>query len=330
MSITQGSPLPDVTVTTTKSDTAPDYYTTYLKNLATAGTTAMAGTPSSQIAAYDPLQTTGYGMVQSGAGAYQDYLKDAEATAKTVAGGLDTARIGQLMDPYRTNVVDEMARLSQQNIQRNVLPSLKAGFVGAGNLGSQRYAGALGQSLADIQANLTGQQYGALSKGYSEALKAAMDERQLQQQAAQTQLGMAEKAQTMGLTEAGALTKAGAERQAYEQSKLDYPLKTALQTTGLLKGVQIPMTQSEKRVGPLAGAYSQSDLSNVLGILSVLGAMKQGSSGDQFLNWTAGKLSSLFSGLGGTPSTSSGTAGGTQSVYDYQDTEVNPGYFYGP
>lgn len=343
MGITQGSPLPDVTVSTTKTDTAPDYYTTYLKNLATAGTTAMTGTPGSQIAGYDPLQTTGYGMVQSGAGAYQDYLKDAEATAKTVAGGLDTARIGQLMDPYRTNVVDEMARLSQQNIQRNVLPSLKAGFVGAGNLGSQRYAGALGQSLADIQSNLTGQQYGALSKGYSEALKAAMDERQLQQQAAQTQLGMAEKAQALGLTEAGALTKAGAERQAYEQSKLDYPLKTALQTTGLLKGVQIPMAQTEKRVGPLAGAYSQSDLSNVLGILSVLGAMKPGSTGSDILSGigsTIGDLAGAFRGLiSGGPSESDVTNETIQNAYndqsrrddviaDYTSADTGLGLYY--
>lgn len=324
MGITQGSPLPDVTVTTTKSDTAPDYYTNYLKGLAGVGTTAMTGTPGSQIAGYDPLQTAGYGMVQSGAGAYQDYLEDAASTAGKVAGGLDTARIQQLMDPYRTNVVDEMSRLSQQNIQRNVLPSLKAGFVGSGSLGSQRYAGALGQSLADIQSNLTGQQYGALSKGYSEALKASMDERQLQQQAAQTQLGMAEKAQALGLTEAGALTKAGAERQAYEQSKLDYPLKTALQATGLLKGVQIPMEQAEKRVGPLAGAYSQSDLSNVLGILSVLGAMKPGSTGSDIVSGigsTIGDLAGAFRSL------ISSNTGNSSDVYE---EVTNPDVLYGP
>jgi len=343
MGITQGSPLPDVTVTTSKGQTAPDYYTNYLKGLASVGeqyagrpagadgsAAIPAKTAAQGIAGYDPLQTQGYGMVGSGAGAYEDFLTDAETTAKTVSGGLDKTRIGQLMDPYRMNVVDEMARLSQQNIQRNVLPSLKAGFVGSGNLGSQRYAGALGQSLADVQANLTGQQYGALSKGYGEAMRAALDELGIQNQAARTQMDLGKTAQELGLTGAGALTKAGAEKQAYEQAKLDYPMKMATQASALMRGLQVPMSESERRVGPLAGAYSQSDLSNVLGILSVLGAMKQGSSGDQLLNWTAGKLSSLFSGLGGTPSTSSGTAGGTQSVYDYEDTDVNPDYFYGP
>jgi hypothetical protein len=293
MSITQGSALPNVTVTTGKAQTAPDYYTKYLEGLAGdtgVSKTMLDRTAAEGIAGYDPLQTTGYGMVESGAGAYKDYLSDAEKTAALPAAGIDAARIGQLMDPYRTNVVDEMARLSQQNIQRNVLPSLKAGFVGSGNLGSQRYAGALGQSLADIQTNLTGQQYGALSKGYSEALKASLDELQLQNEAARTQLGMAEKAQQMGLTEAGALTKAGAEQQAYEQAKLDYPLKTALEVAGLMRGLQVPMSETETRTGPLPGAYETSDLANVLGILTALGSIKTGggsSVGGDFLSWAA-------------------------------------------
>lgn len=331
MSITQGSPLPDVTVKTTKTDTAPSYYTDYLKGLASVGqqytgtpagadgSAAVPGRTAAQgIAGYDPMQTTGYGMVSTAADAYKPGLADARTTANLAAGGLDVTRIGQLMDPYRTNVVDEMARLSQQNIQRNVLPSLKAGFVGSGNLGSQRYAGALGQSLADVQANLTGQQYGALSKGYSEALKAAMDERELQNEAAKTQAGIAEKEQSLGLTGAGALTKAGAEKQLYEQSKLDYPLKTALEAAGLMRGLQVPMTQSESRVGPLAGAYSTSDLSNVLGIMTALGSMRAGSPGSDLIGGLGSMLRSITgrdwsSILGGTSTTADTVTGGADT-----------------
>jgi hypothetical protein len=167
---------------------------------------------------------------------------------------------------------------------------MKAGFVGQGGLGSQRYAGALGQTMAEMQSNLTGQQYGALSKGYSDALKASLDELQLQNEAARTQTGLAEKAQSLGLTEAGALTKAGAERQAFEQAKLDYPLKTALEAAGLMRGMQVPTTQTETRTGPLPGAYETSDLANVLGILTALGSIRTGggsSVGGDFLNWAA-------------------------------------------
>ena len=284
MSITQGDPLPNVTVTTTKTDTAPDYYTDYLKDLAKTGETALGRTAAQGIAGYDPLQTQGYGMVENRAGSYADYLKDAKSTAGEAAAGLDTARIAALMDPYRTNVVDEMSRLAQQNIQRNVLPSLKAGFVGRGDLGSSRYAGALGQSLADIQANLTGQQYGALSKGYGEAVRAALDELGIQNQAARTQMELGKTSQELGLTEAGALTKAGAEKQAYEQAKLDYPLKTAQQVSGLMRGLQMPMTQGETRTGPLSrDYYAQSDLSNVMGILSLIGSASGGAGLDKVL-----------------------------------------------
>jgi hypothetical protein len=176
MSITQGSPLPDITKTTTTTQTAPDYYTNYLTKLSTAGQDALKTTAAQGIAAYDPLQTQGYGQVPTAAGAYQSGLTAAGATAASAAKGITPERISALMNPYTTDVVNEMERLSQQNVQRNLLPSLKAGFVGSGGLGSQRYAGALGQSLADVQSNLTGQQYGALSKGYEGALKAAIDE----------------------------------------------------------------------------------------------------------------------------------------------------------
>jgi hypothetical protein len=175
-------------------------------------------------------------------------------------------------------------------VQRNLLPTMKAGFVGTGGLGSQRYAGALGQSMADIQAGLTGQQYGALSKGYSEALKGALDEAQLQNLAAGTQGKLAQQELDTGLTAAGALTKAGAERQGYQQSLLDAPLKTATTASGLMRGYTVPQSQVEKFVGPKAGMYSTSDLSNILGVMSMLGATKEGSSGAKLFDFIGNKF----------------------------------------
>jgi hypothetical protein len=153
---------------------------------------------------------------------------------------------------------------------------MKGAFVGTGNLGSQRYAGALGQSLADIQASLTGQQYGALSKGYQSALDAALREADTRSTAAAREAEMAGLEQELGLRGSEALRQAGAEKQAYEQSLLDAPLKTATQSAELLRGFQIPTTTTETFVGPKAGLYEMSDLQQVLGVLSVLGAVKPG------------------------------------------------------
>jgi len=295
MSITQGSPLPDVRTTQTTSDQAPQYYTDYLTGLTQAGQTAMGRTGAESIADYDPLQVQGYGALPGAATSYQPGLSAAQQTASRAASGITPERIQALMNPYTTNVVDEMARLSQQNLQRNLLPTMKAGFVGTGGLGSQRYANALGQSMADVQAGLTGQQYGALSKGYSEALKSALDEAQLQNQAARTQGELAKIEQDLGLTGVGALTKAGAERQAYEQSILDAPMKTATAASGLMRGYTVPTTKTETFVGPKAGVYSQSPLASILGVGTMLGAAGKESLLSSLGSGIAGGLGKLFS-----------------------------------
>lgn len=274
MPITQGAPLPNITQTETRADVAPAYYTDYLTGLSEAAKTAMGRTPAEGIAGYDPLQVQGYGMIPGAATAYQPGLTAAGQTAATAAGGLRGSRIAELMDPYQKQVVDEMARLQQQNIQQSVLPSLRGAFVGQGGMGSQRYASATGQALANMQRNLMGQQYGALSQGYQNALKTAMEELDLQNRAAAQQANIAKAEQELGLTGAGALTKGGAERQAYEQARLDYPLKQATTAAALMRGFQIPTTQTSTFVGPKAGLYQTSPLSNILGVLSVLGGIR--------------------------------------------------------
>jgi hypothetical protein len=277
MAFFQGSPLPNVTETTTDKQVAPDYYTSQLENLQRAGQTAMGRTGAESVAGYDPLQDQGYGALPSAATSYQPGLSAAQQTAATAARGITPERIQALMNPYTTNVVDEMARLSQQNVQRNLLPTMKAGFVGTGGLGSQRYANALGQSMADVQAGLTGQQYGALSKGYSEALKGALDEAQLQNLTARTQGDLAKTEQDLALTGAGALTKAGAERQAYEQSILDAPMKTAKAASDLMRGYTVPLETTKTFVGPRTRDYYQtSDMARAGGVLSLLGAAAPG------------------------------------------------------
>jgi hypothetical protein len=334
MSITQGSPLPDVTQTTTRTDNAPDYYTKYLSDLSTAGQTAVARSPSQSVAGYDPLQVAGYSGLPGAATAYQPTLSAAQDTAAQAAKGITPERIQALMNPYTSNVVDEMGRLSQQNVQRNLLPTMKAGFVGSGGLGSQRYANVLGQSMADIQAGLTGQQYGALSKGYSEALKGALDEAQLQNLTAGTQGKLAQQELDTGLTSMGALTKAGAERQAYQQSLLDAPLKTATAASGLMRGFTVPSSQEEKFVGPKAGLYKTSDLANIMGVLSMMGSTsggrgiqqigKLGSGLLDYLKGTASGNTDLFGNFNIDPNEFAG--GNASGVGVYYDTSTGNYY----
>jgi hypothetical protein len=128
-----------------------------------------------------------------------------------------------------------------------------------------------------MQANLTGQQTGALSAGYGQALKGALDEAQLMNAAAKTQADIAKQEQDLGIAGAGALTKAGAERQKYEQSLLDAPLAIAKEASGLMRGQTIPVDQTKTFSGPKTrDYYQQSDLGKMAGVLSLIGGAREG------------------------------------------------------
>ena len=161
-SLGQGSPLPDVQTTTTQATEAPSYYTNYLSNLAQAGQTATAMDPTKTVAGFTDLQQKGFAGLPTAATAYQPGLTAAGKTAADVAGGISSEDIAGFMNPYTSSVVDEMGRLTQQNMQRNIIPGLKGAFVGTGGGMSKRFADVTGQTLADIQKTLTGQQMGAL------------------------------------------------------------------------------------------------------------------------------------------------------------------------
>lgn len=291
----QGSPLPDITKTTTR--TAPEYYTDYLSAIATAGQPYLTKPSTELVAGLDPLQETGYAGIKDAAGAYDTGLGEAEKAISGLTGGFDVSRISDYMDPYKKNVVEEMERQAQQQLQRSILPTLKAGFVGSGGLGGQRYAGALGQALADVQSNLTGQTYGALSAGYKDAMDAALREYGMETQAAQTQANIAKLAQDLGISESEALRKAGAEKQAFEQAKINAPLTTAQNVSNLLRGFEYPT--SEKYVGPgERGMYGLSDFDKIAGLLSTVGAVTSGgSSGNKLTDLS--NLFNQFRNLGG-------------------------------
>ena len=259
---------PDITDTTTTTAQAPRYYTDYLSGLSQAGQDALK--IQNPVAPLTAMQTQGWNKVPAAADAYKPGLTSAVATADTAAAGA-VPQIQSFMSPYTTNVVDEMARLQQQNIQRNLMPQLKAGFVGTGGLGSQRYANAMGQTAADWQSNLTGQQYGALSAGYKNAVDAANTNVSNMNQAARTQGDLSTTAQTSGLAGANALVKAGTEQQTYNQAQIDAPLKNATTASGLMRGYTVPGGTTSSTTGPkTSGYYGGSPLSQTLGITSLL------------------------------------------------------------
>lgn len=297
MSMFTGEAPPVVDTTKTTATTAPDYYTNYLSGLAGAANTAMNKSPDQMVAGFSNMQKDAFGNLPNVANSYIPGLNAAAGTAAQGAQGITGQSINNYLNPYTSNVVGEMGRLNQQNLEQTLLPNLKAGFVGTGAGGSSRNAGALAQFLAQNQANLTGQQAGELSKGFSTALGAAGQNAQIQNQAAQIQAQIAAQQQQLGLAGNKALQEAGAQQQALEQAKINAPLTTATNAAALLRNYNVPTSSTETYHGPWT-IYQPSPLSQIAGLGTLLGG--KGGIGSQIGDFLGDiKWGELFKAEGG-------------------------------
>jgi hypothetical protein len=284
----QGDPLPDVTSTTETQQTAPEFYTNYLQDIANLGQNAVQ---QGGVAGFSPLQQQAFQMAPDMAFAGQGSMGAAsqllgEAGATTVPDV-----IADYMNPYTRSVVGEMGRLQQQNIQRNVLPTLNAAGASTGQFGSQRQLQATGNTLADMQSNLLGQQMGALQQGYSQAgtMAGADLNRALQAGQGFSQLGTSQ--QNLGLSGIKTLSDYGAQQQAMGQKMLDQPMTQAQQFAKLMQGYQQPTGTVEQKVGPVSGAYSNSPLSQISSLLAGLGSFMPKAHGGVINKATGGSVS---------------------------------------
>ena len=265
----QGDQLPDVTKTTETQQTAPEFYTNYLQDIANLGQNAVE---QGGIAGFSPLQQQAFQMAPdiafSGAGSLGAASQlMGEAGATTVPDV-----IADYMNPYTQGVVGEMGRLQNRNIQENVLPNLGGAAIGSGQFGSRRQQQITGNTLRDMQSNLLGQQMGALQQGYGQAGQFAQQDLSRALQAGQgfTQLGQEQ--QQLGLGGLKSMYDYGAQQQGLGQKMLDYPMAQAQQYAQLLRGQNIPTGQVQQYTGPDAGSYSNSPLSQIAGLLTGLGS----------------------------------------------------------
>ena len=315
----------------TVATAAPSYYTNYLTDLASKGTAAgTAAAAPAGVAAWDPTanQTAAFGNVAANVGNYQPGLAAAGASfnkagatditgaanpylqAGTTTSGLSAAQpnltagasssadlVGDYMNPYTKNVVDQIRLANQQNIQQNLSPGITAGAVGGGQFGSQRGANALALGISNADIGALGAQSSALQSGYTEALKAAQQQRAAQLTAGQTagtlqnqaninqvtagqiagnmagqqgqlardvgtgQAALANQTQTAGLADVNALATLGGQQQTIAQNKVLQPLDVLGKQAALMQGAQLPMTTTS--------TMSASPLSAIAGLGSL-------------------------------------------------------------
>jgi hypothetical protein len=124
---------------------------------------------------------------------------------------------------------------------------------------------------------LLGRQYTALSEGYRGALGAAQKDLERQSLAGQALGQLGQTQQTLGAAGLKTLYDLGAKEQELGQRVLDQPMKQAQDYSKLLTGAVIPASTTKQTIG--STGYSNSPLSQISGLLALLGSFSGGNTG---------------------------------------------------
>lgn len=303
----EGQAPPDITKTTTTAEQAPKYLTDYLTSLAQVGQSQLgtpgidaAGNPTMTALAgkdlvasrpdyltnltsgIDPMTGKAYTAGQlpnlGDLSRYQTPLDEALKAGQS-AMSVDAADISRFYNPYEQQVINEMQKQSDINLQRSVLPGLKALGIGSGQFGGSRMGAIGGQTLADIASQLQAQQTAAKSKGFETALDAALKEQQQQVGASTALTGLGTQEQQAAKSALGTLSDLGTQQLQYEQAKIDAPLTRAENVAKLLRGFEYPTTKTETYKGPLGTMYGPSTADKIASLTSLITGTKKGTTG---------------------------------------------------
>ena len=260
----QGAAMPDVKTTQSTSTTAPDWYSNFLSGLATTGEKAVT---QGGVADFSALQNRAFAAAPNAVNAGQGALTQAQTLAGESADPA-TSMISNYMNPYTQSVINEIGRLGQQNWQQTLAPGATAGAVGSGQFGSRRGMEVYGNLARDVNRDILGKQSVALSSGFDNALKSAQAQQQAQNQAAQTLGKLGGQQYEQGTGGLSVLSGLGAQQQALEQQRLNYPMTAAANVANLLRGFQVPTSTTQTYTGPMPGAYQQSPAALLGGMVS--------------------------------------------------------------
>jgi hypothetical protein len=331
----EGSAPTPVTLTKTSAAQAPGYLTDYLSKLAQSGVESIGtmgkdatGQPQFQRYTGEELiasQPDYYKNLLTGVGVDQtklpglatlsryqtpmDEALKAGRSAMEVSGG----DVSKFYDPFQKDVLSKLEEQAAVNLQRNVAPALKALGVsgGAGTLGGSRVGTVAGQALADFASQLEGQKLIAQQNMYKQALDAALREQAQQTGAAGALATLGGQEQTAATAGLKSLSDIGAAKLAYDQSKVEAPLKRALNVAEIMRGYTYPTTSTET-AQTLPTTFAPSPLQQIAGLGTLVGAAFP-SGGGGIGSKIIGGIENIFGGIGsgGWGSLGSLTGGGT-------------------
>jgi hypothetical protein len=318
-----------VDTTQASSNGLPTWYQQYLSGIAgkatqIAGDQANMPVPAQSVAGFNGDQTQAFSNVRNNQGAWKSNINAANDVAGNIASdsaGLvgqaqsavagpsqswDTSQAQKYMSPYTSQVIDNIQRLGNRNLQENLLPAVQDQFLGSGQFGSTRNADILGRTVRDANTDINGQVTNALNSGYTNAQTAFTNDanREQQQQlmqgnaalqgatattAANTagaqQLGaLGTMTQNLNLNDSQQLGAIGSQQQVLQQQGLDtaysnetnannFDWSTLNNLNSVVRGLQLPSTVSQATNSPASAAapYGGSALSGIGALTSTAG-----------------------------------------------------------
>jgi hypothetical protein len=323
MALTQGDPLPSITTTQATTTQAPDWYNNFLSGLSTAGQQAV---DTGGIAGFSPLQEQAFGNAPAAVQAGQPALQAATQAATNVATTPFMQNVSQYMNPYTQSVIEDINRRGQRQFRETLAPGVTAGAVGSGQFGSKRGMEVYGNVARDVNQDILGTQAKYLAQGFDQATAAAKAQAELEL-AASGRLGeLSGRAYEQGIGGLDVLSKLGAQMQAQEQAKLDYPMSALGKYANVMRGFTVPTSTTQTRTGPMTADYYQSaPLNQILQYITTLAALNsptnvpagQTATGPTPINSLITGLTGLLRGSGATGTTQQPT--GSPSAFEVND-----------
>lgn len=136
-------------------------------------------------------------MISSAPGIAGQWEPGFEQAQGTMQGGIDQLKTSSTYDPaemqkhlnpYLTGVLDEIARRGNNNLTKNVMPSVNQTFTGSGLFGSSRNANFLQDAIQRNQQEVLGAQATAGNQAYQNAAQDYYNWGQLGEQSGQAQV----------------------------------------------------------------------------------------------------------------------------------------------
>ena len=232
-----------------------------------------------QVAGMDPLQQNAYNRVNFYVPGVNQQLSNANNMATTAGKLFDQNDFSQFMNPYTSNVVNDIATLGNRNLIENVLPKVNDTFTGAGQFGSSRNADFTLRAIRDNQQTISQQQNQALNQGFQNSMQNYQNAQQNLGEQGKNLGALAALTQQQGQGQLAFENALGTQNQQLTQKNLDvaktdfmnqanYPLQMLNQLNSVIRGFQPAGGTYSYGTTPVQGTGNLSPLQSIPNILN--------------------------------------------------------------